>query len=89
VPRVEAHAALLLDQLSDALGRPEIGPVPERFRAPLEGSLDPPQVGPLEAGLATRTAGVLQPGLAARGHLLRPAMDRLAVDAHPPCHLGL
>jgi len=71
----------LLDQLSDAPGGPEIRPVPERFRAPLERPLDPPQIGPLEAGPATRTAGVLQPRRAAHGHLLRPAMDRLAVDA--------
>jgi len=89
MPRMEAHAALLFDQFGDAPGGPQLRRVPERGRAPLEGPLDPPQVGRREARLAPRPAGVLQPGQAVRGQLLRPPAHRLAVHTHAPCDLGL
>ena len=87
MPGVVTHAAGLVDQPRDALGRPQARAEPERLGPPLESGDDTPVIPLAELRLAAGATRVLQGRAAASRELLGPAIDRLAVRSNLPCHL--
>ena len=87
--RMVLDPALLLDQLGDPAGGPQLAGVAQCLRATLQPAFHPPQIRRAQTGLTTCPSRLIQTGSAAFGQLLRPAAHRLAVNPNSPGDFGL
>ena len=87
--RVVSNAALDLDQLGDATGRPQTVVETESFGTSLETLFDAPQGLRVEQRWPAHTLRPLQGSSTALLELLRPAADGLAMHADLSCDFRL